>query len=85
MPVSPSNLQRAIRARAAVVAYRQAANSEGMPEGALLCDLLADLMHLAARCQNVSFDHSLQYARSNFGLDQARELCARAEILEVSA
>lgn len=85
MPLSPSNLQRAGRARAAVVAYRQATHSEGTSDGALLCNLLADLMHLAARCDGVSFDHSLQYARSNFGLDQARELCARAEILEVSA
>ncbi len=76
-----TNTQRARRARTAVIAYRKAADTNETRDAALLCDLLTDLMHLSATCDGVSFDHSLEFARANYGADQVRELCARAEVI----
>jgi hypothetical protein len=76
-----NSVQRAIRARAAVIAYRKAADTNETREGALLGDLLTDLMHLSATCKGVSFQRSLDVARANFTADKIQELCARAETI----
>lgn len=73
MPTNATCTQRAQRARSAVVAYRKAADTNETREGALLSNLLADLMHLAAVCEGVNFDHSLEYARSHYSAEQIRE------------
>ena len=79
MPTEPTNTQRAQRARTAVIAYRKAADTNETRDGALLANLLADLMHLAASCGGVNFEHSLAYARSNYSAEQIQEICGRAE------
>jgi hypothetical protein len=61
-----SNQQRAQRARRIVVAYRKAADTNVTDQPTLLTDLLTDLMHLAGSCRGVSFDRSLDMARSHY-------------------
>jgi len=68
-----TNEQRAQRARRAVIAYRKAADTNETRPRALLCDLLTDLMHLAAKCQGVNFERSLQMARGHYQAEFLRE------------
>jgi len=76
---TPTNEQRARRARAAVIAYRKAADTDETRQATLLTDLLADLMHHAGHCNGVDFDLSLDMARSFYTAEFLREALAPQE------
>jgi hypothetical protein len=75
---SLTNRERAQRARIAVIAYRKAADSNETRKAALLRDLLTDLMHLAAACGGVDFEHSLELARGEYEAEFLRQALARS-------
>lgn len=72
----PTNEQRAQRARRAVIAYRKAADTNETRQPVLLCELLTDLMHLAAQCNGVNFEQSLGLARGHYQAEYLREAMA---------
>ena len=71
--ISPTTRQRSQRARAAVIAYRKAADTNETKDATLLTDLLADLMHLAGSCRGVDFNYALDMARSHYTTEFLRE------------
>jgi hypothetical protein len=72
-PDAITTSQRGQRARSAVIAYRKAADTNETRDAALLRDLLTDLMHLAGGCGGVSFDRSLELARSEYQAETLRQ------------
>jgi hypothetical protein len=69
--IRPSNRDRALRARAAVTAYRKAVDTNETDQQTLITDLLADLQHLAAqRPRHTDFEAALYHARRHYSAEQ---------------